>query len=63
MFQKRDYFLLTGAAIAFVYSVVLWFGAFGAPNKEAGVFVGIWVPSILSLGCFAKLSARGNSDV
>lgn len=40
--------LLFGAAafISFVFSVILWFGG----QKEAGLFVGLWVPSILSLG-------------
>lgn len=35
-----------GAAISFVLSVSLWFFF----DKDAGMFVGIWVPSILALG-------------
>ena len=38
--------LLTAAALSFVLSVSLWF----AGNKLQGIFVGLWVPSILSLG-------------
>ena len=38
--------LLSGAAISFVLSVSLWF----AGHKLQGIFVGLWVPSILSLG-------------
>jgi hypothetical protein len=34
------------AFISFLLSVYLWFSGF----KEQGLFVGIWVPSILSLG-------------
>jgi hypothetical protein len=34
------------AFISFVLSVYLWFGG----SKDQGLFVGIWVPSILSLG-------------
>jgi hypothetical protein len=38
--------LLLGAAVSFVLSVVLWFSG----NELQGIFVGLWVPSILSLG-------------
>jgi hypothetical protein len=41
----RALFLL-GAFVSFVLSVWLWFGG----HEEQGVFVGLWVPSILSLG-------------
>lgn len=59
MFEKKDYFILAPAAMSFAYSVLLWFGPLGAPNKDAGLFVAVWVPSILALGCFAKLSRKG----
>lgn len=49
--------ILTAAFISFLLSVTLWFGVFGEEDKEAGLFVGLWVPSILSLG--ALLSPRG----
>ena len=62
MFEKTDYFILVAGAVSFAYSVLLWFGAFGAPNKEAGLFVAVWVPSILSLGCFAKLGRLGATE-
>jgi hypothetical protein len=38
--------LLTAAAISFLLSVSLWF----AGHELQGIFVGLWVPSILSLG-------------
>ena len=38
--------LLLGAAISFVASVSLWFSG----NELQGIYVGLWVPSILSLG-------------
>ena len=47
--QKRTlakWLFLLAALLSFVASVVLWFS--GA--REQGLFVGIWVPSILSLG-------------
>ena len=62
MFKKADYFILVASFTAFIYSVSLWFGLFGQPNKDAGLFVGVWVPSILSLGCFTKLAMAGKSD-
>ncbi len=45
MFQKVDYFFLGAAFASFVTSVALWF----LVNHDYGVYVGIWVPSILSL--------------
>lgn len=38
--------LLFAAFVSFLLSVSLWFGG----DKQQGIFVGLWVPSILSLG-------------
>ena len=38
--------ILFAAFVSFVLSVTLWFSG----NKQQGIFVGLWVPSILSLG-------------
>jgi hypothetical protein len=38
--------ILIAAFTSFVISVVLWFGG----HHQEGIFVGLWVPSILSLG-------------
>ena len=38
------------AFISFLFSVVLWFFV----DKDSGLFVGIWVPSILSLAAAVK---------
>ncbi len=51
--------ILAAAFVSFLLSVSLWFGLFGDPDRELGVFVGLWVPSILSLG--ALLSPRGGA--
>ena len=40
------YLILLAAGISFVLSVTLWFGG----HELQGIFVGLWVPSILSLG-------------
>jgi hypothetical protein len=38
--------VLLAAFVSFVLSVVMWFGG----HHQEGIFVGLWVPSILSLG-------------
>ncbi len=40
------YLILFAAAISFALSVTLWFTG----DEQQGIFVGLWVPSILSLG-------------
>ena len=52
MLKAQDYLILGAAFISFLFSVSLWFGVIGPPNKEAGMFVGLWVPSILSTGLY-----------
>lgn len=37
---------LAAAGASFLLSVLLWFSG----SKEQGIFVGLWVPSILSFG-------------
>jgi membrane-bound metal-dependent hydrolase YbcI (DUF457 family) len=38
--------ILVAAFMSFILSVYLWFTG----STEQGIFVGLWVPSILSLG-------------
>ncbi len=45
--------ILLGALVSFVLSVSLWF----AGHHDQGIFVGLWVPSILALG---NLTAGGS---
>ncbi len=45
---------LAAAGISFLLSVILWF----SDNREEGLFVGLWVPSILSLGALL-IATRG----
>ena len=44
--QKAKLLFGIAAFLSFVMSVCLWF----LVDKDYGVFVGLWVPSILSLG-------------
>lgn len=53
--RMKSKLLFVGAAgISFVFSVSLWFSG----HREEGLFVGLWVPSILSLGALLFSSAR-----
>ncbi|WP_372790476.1 hypothetical protein [Paraconexibacter sp.] len=53
--QRRAIGLILLATFAsFVLSVSLWF----SDHKEQGVYVGLWVPSILALGSFVLLALK-----
>ncbi len=45
------------AFVSFVLSVALWF----TDSREEALFVGLWVPSILSLGAFYAALGGGRS--
>ena len=47
----EKYYPVVLAFISFLLSVSLWFNG----QKDAGMFVGIWVPSILSFAIFIRL--------
>jgi len=54
MFKKFtivDIMMLTAAFLSLIFSEVLWFSG----DKEAGIFIGIWVPSILGFAILLKL--------
>ena len=38
--------VVTGAFLSFLFSISLWFSGM----RDEGLFVGLWVPSILGLG-------------
>ena len=44
--------ILLGAFVSFVLSVSLWFSG----HHDQGIFVGLWVPSILALDLAARRS-------
>jgi len=53
--RLKDALILTAALLSFLFSVWLWF----AGQRDEGMFVGIWVPSILAFGAFVNgLSPR-----
>ena len=49
--------ILVAAFASFILSVTLWFTG----SHEEGIFVGLWVPSILSFGAVA-LQMGGNRN-
>lgn len=51
MLKTSDYFILIAALISMILSIGLWFSG----DKQAGLFVGIWVPSILGFGAYFKI--------
>ena len=52
MFTKIDYPFLVATFTSFIASVSLWF----LVNRDYGLFVGIWVPSILALWVGVRVS-------
>lgn len=59
--SQRSRILLTvvgAAAASFVLSVGLWF----SDSRDEGLFVGLWVPSILALGAFVMASFPNAGD-
>jgi hypothetical protein len=54
---KSKMLFVAAAGLSFLFSVFLWFSG----QREEGLFVGIWVPSILSLGTLFFASRRGPS--
>jgi hypothetical protein len=45
---------LAAAGFSFLGSVYCWF----LIDRDVGLFIGLWVPSILSLGCLLQLHLR-----
>jgi hypothetical protein len=45
---------LIAALASFLLSIALWF----SDNRQEGVFVGLWVPSILAAGGFWMTAVR-----
>jgi hypothetical protein len=56
--QSAALSILAAAFASFVLSVILWF----TDNKDTGIFVGLWVPSILALGAFTLVAIDRRED-
>lgn len=55
-FQRTKLAFLAAGFISFAFSVILWFFV----DKDQGVFVGLWAPSVLALGALV-LAGEGDS--
>ena len=49
--NSKMYFLVS-AFPSFILSISLWFLGDQAVAQQQGIFVGLWVPSILTLGTY-----------
>jgi hypothetical protein len=61
MFKKftlTDKLLFISAILSLVYSEVLFFNG----HTEQGIFLGLWVPSILAFGIYLKLINNNKND-
>jgi len=61
MFKKftiADKFMFVSAMLSLVFSEVLYFQG----DKDGGIFIGIWVPSILAFGIYLKLIKNTKND-
>ncbi|MDG1965274.1 MAG: hypothetical protein P8I34_01370 [Flavobacteriaceae bacterium] len=52
--KKSDYLILTAAFVSFLFSVYLWFEG----QQQEGLYVSIWVPSILAAGGYIKQMSK-----
>jgi hypothetical protein len=50
--DRATQLILLAAFISMMFSIYLWF----FENKDAGVFVGLWVPSVLAFGALMRSS-------
>ena len=56
--RRAAIIILVSAFASFLLSVTLWFTG----HHEQGIYVGLWVPSILSFGSVALLIDRGKDE-
>lgn len=53
-FQRTKLAFLAAGFASFLFSVTLWFFV----DREQGLFVGLWVPSVLALGALVLAGER-----
>lgn len=57
-FTSSDIIMLSAAFLSLIFSEFLWFNG----EKEAGLFIGLWVPSILGFAILLKLINNNKND-
>lgn len=55
-FTTADILMLSAAFLSLIFSEFLWFKG----EREAGLFIGLWVPSILGFAILLKLVNKQN---
>jgi len=55
-FTTSDILMLISAFSSLIFSELLWFKG----EKESGIFIGLWVPSILGFAILLKLINKQN---
>ncbi|WHI44792.1 hypothetical protein ACJJIW_06040 [Microbulbifer sp. JMSA004] len=53
MLKVSDFFILVAVLVSLALSAGLWFNGY----KEQGIFTALWVPTILTLGIYFKVTA------
>ncbi len=48
--NKGTNWIIVAAVISLILAVYVWFTG----NKDAGLFIGLWVPSLLALATYLK---------
>lgn len=51
LFKTSDVLFLLAATISMTISISYWFTG----SQDAGLYIGMWVPSILGVGIYTKL--------
>ena len=57
-FTTADKLLFIAALLSLVFSELLYFKG----EKQDGIFIGLWVPSILVFGIYLKLINKSRND-
>ena len=50
--KRSDYAVMAAAALSLVTSIYLWFGGY----RDEGLFVGLWVPSLLAFAAYFRFT-------
>ena len=56
--NKSKLIFMIAGLLSLILSVSLWFSG----NKEQGIFVGLWVPAIHSLGTLVLVNTGSNNE-
>jgi hypothetical protein len=57
-FTPTDFLMFIAAFLSLIFSEILWFSG----DKQAGIFIGIWVPSIMGFAIYLKLINKDYYD-